>query len=148
MIIEQFNSKDYSEIMKVWESSVLETHHFLKDEDFEYFKEVIPRDYLPNLNIYVLIENGLKAFLAYNNNQLEMFFVDAESRGKGFGRILIKYAIDHLNIKYVDVNEQNEQAIGFYKKFGFSQFRMSLRDSSGREYPILHLSLQKDKNKD
>jgi putative acetyltransferase len=45
---------DYPEIMGIWESAVRATHHFLSEEDFNYFKEVIPKDYLPQLEVYVI----------------------------------------------------------------------------------------------
>ncbi|MGO0807523.1 hypothetical protein ACTPEF_27540 [Clostridioides difficile] len=33
------------------------------------------------------------------------------------GKRLAEYAIEVLNVNYVDVNEQNQQALGFYKTF-------------------------------
>lgn len=48
-----------------------------------------------------------------------MLFLKPASRGKGIGKILLKHAIEKQNIKKVDVNEQNLQAIGFYGHLGF-----------------------------
>ena len=42
------------------------------------------------------------------------------------------------NIKYVDVNEQNQSAIEFYKHHGFKEIARTTSDNFG--YPILHLA--------
>ncbi len=43
--IKTATTEDYPEIMKVWESSVKATHHFLKQEDFEFYKHIAPTDF-------------------------------------------------------------------------------------------------------
>ncbi len=49
---------DYPGIMEIWESAVRATHDFLLEEDLSFFKRAIPKDYLPNLEVFILIENG------------------------------------------------------------------------------------------
>ena len=44
-----------------------------------------------------------------------------------------------LNVKYVDVNEQNPQAVGFYNHMGFKVFKKSELDEQGNPFPILHM---------
>ena len=41
----------------------------------------------------------------------------------------------------VDVNEQNEQAVGFYLKMGFTVTGRSPLDAQGKPYPLLHMAL-------
>jgi putative acetyltransferase len=41
----------------------------------------------------------------------------------------------------VDVNEQNEQAVGFYLKMGFQVEGRSDEDGFGKPYPLLHMRL-------
>ncbi|MFO6398493.1 GNAT family N-acetyltransferase, partial [Pseudomonas aeruginosa] len=38
-------------------------------------------------------------------------------------------------------NEQNPQACGFYRHYGFRQTGRSATDSAGRPFPLLHMSL-------
>lgn len=137
--IQKGEKADYSQLMVVWESSVKATHHFLEPEDFEFYKKIIP-DYFPNVDLYV-IRSGetINAFMGVSGDNLEMLFVSAESRGEGFGKSLLMYALDNLNIREVDVNEQNIQAIGFYEKFEFKVIGRSEKDSMGKDYPVLHL---------
>ena len=39
------------------------------------------------------------------------------------------------------LNEQNIQAVGFYKYIGFNVYKRSDLDGEGKEYPILHMQL-------
>lgn len=50
------------------------------------------------------------------------------------------HAIAALGARRVDVNEQNEQALGFYRRLGFAQVGRSPLDGEGRPYPLLHLA--------
>ena len=70
-----------------------------------------------------------------------MLFVSNDSRGYGIGKKLVDYAIKVLNVNYVDVNEQNPQAVGFYEHMGFQTFKKSEFDEQGNPFPILHMKL-------
>ncbi len=135
-------SEDYARIMEIWESAVKATHHFLAEEDFNYFKEAIPRDYLPNLEVYVIIENEKpQGFASVSEGNLEMLFIHNDMRGKGLGKALYQFMKEKTGLIKVDVNEQNPHAIGFYEKLGFKQVGRSEKDGSGKDYPIIHMSL-------
>lgn len=140
MKIRKADTKDNPRIMEIWESSVKATHDFLKQEDFELFKNLIPIEYLPQLNVFVMEDDEIiSAFFAVSEDNLEMLFVDAESRGNGFGKIAIDYVVNTLQIYKVDVNEQNMQAVDFYLKKGYQQKGYSETDGMGKSYPLLHL---------
>jgi putative acetyltransferase len=72
-----------------------------------------------------------------------MLFIHPAYRGKGVGRALLVYAVDTLGILRVDVNEQNEQAVDFYKYFGFKVVGRTELDGMGKPYPILNLEQEK-----
>ena len=84
----------------------------------------------------------IKAFMGVHDFKIEMLFVSNESRGNGIGKRLVEYAIEVLNVNYVDVNEQNPQAVGFYKHMGFEIFKKSNFDEQGNPFPILHMKLK------
>jgi len=143
MKIQQANKSDYLRIMAVWESAVRVTHDFLKSEDFEFYKKIIP-NFFSHVDLYVLRSgDNIFAFMGIADDNLEMLFVSDVARGKGFGKLLLEYAVENLHVTKVDVNEQNQQAIGFYEKFGFKTVGRSEKDSMGKDYPILHMSLEK-----
>lgn len=133
---------DYPKIMEIWVSAVKATHDFLAEEDFNYFKEAIPRDYLPNLEVFLITENDdAKGFASVAEGNLEMLFIHNDSRGKGYGKKLYEFMKEKTGLTKVDVNEQNPQAIGFYEKMGFKKTGRSEKDGSGKDYPIIHMSL-------
>lgn len=143
--IDTINKTEYQEVVAVWESSVRATHHFLKEEDIEYFKPLILNTYLDAVELRCIRNNEKRivGFLGVAEQNLEMLFIDPEYRGKNIGKMLLNYSIDNLNVTKVDVNEQNEQAVGFYKHCGFEVTGRSELDSSGKPYPILHMKLKK-----
>jgi putative acetyltransferase len=140
--IKKGNPEDYSEIMIIWESSVKATHNFLDDDDFVFYKKLIPIEYLPKVDSYILLSDEKPVgFIGIHGEDLEMLFIAGDQRNKSYGKFLLNYAVENLNIKKVDVNEQNFQAIEFYKKFGFRIIGRSDKDSMNKNYPILHFSL-------
>ena len=143
--IDTINKTEYQEVVNVWESSVRATHHFLKEEDIEYFKPLILNTYLDAVELRCVKNNEKKivGFLGVAEQNLEMLFIAPEYRGKKIGKILLDYSIDNLNVTKVDVNEQNEQALGFYMYCGFEVIGRSELDSSGKPYPISHMELKK-----
>ena len=142
--LNHINNKDMEEILDTWESSVRATHDFLSEEDIISIKPQVIEGakYVSNL-LCVRDENGnIKAFMGIHDFKIEMLFVSNERRGNGVGKRLVEYAIKMLNVNYVDVNEQNPQAIGFYNHMGFKIFKKSELDEQGNPFPILHMKLK------
>lgn len=144
-MIKKYIGTDYSQLIEIWKSSVSATHDFLSSEDFIKIKEQLPF-YFNNVSLYIYsdISGEIKAFLGVSHEMIEMLFVHATERGKGIGKLLLKFAINDLGLKKVDVNEQNTQALHFYEKFGFKKIGYSELDSEGMPYPIVHLELIQD----
>jgi putative acetyltransferase len=78
-------------------------------------------------------------FLGTSAEKIEMLFIHPQSQGKGLGKALLQFAVSMLKRKSVDVNEQNIQALGFYRQFGFTVTSRSETDSLGKPYPLLTL---------
>ena len=136
-MIRKVEATDYPRLMEIWESAVSSTHDFLKEEDFLYYKEQLPV-YFQHVTLFGFEQEGiLIGFMGIAEGNLEMLFVDDNYRGIGIGKRLITYAIGNLQVTKVDVNEQNIQAVGFYKYMGFSIYKRSNLDGEGKEYPIL-----------
>ncbi|MFC5412859.1 GNAT family N-acetyltransferase [Larkinella bovis] len=134
---------DYPEVVAVWEASVRLTHHFLTEADIQYYKPLILTEYLKAVDLVgVRNEAGnLLGFLGTADERVEMLFLHPDARGKGLGKILMDYAVHRKKATKVDVNEDNPQAVGFYKHLGFQVVSRSELDSLGKPYPILHLAL-------
>lgn len=70
-----------------------------------------------------------------------MLFILNEARGKGVGKVLLRYAIDQLGATKVDVNEKNLLTVGFYEQMGFKLTSRSPVDDMGKPFPILRMAL-------
>lgn len=135
------NSRLIEELVRVWESSVRATHSFLTESETEEIKRYVPQALREAEHLIVAVdEDGAPvAFAGTNGRKLEMLFVSAESRGKGIGKRLLRYAIDAYSVDELAVNEQNPQAIGFYEHMGFKTCKRSKTDEQGRPYPLLYM---------
>lgn len=142
--IDVVHKTEYQDLVNVWESSVRATHDFLKEDDIQYFRPLILNTYLDAVELRCMRnkDKAIVGFLGVAEGNLEMLFIDPNYRGKGIGKSLLNYAIKNLNITKVDVNEQNNQAVGFYKHSGFEVIARSELDASGKPYPILHMVLK------
>jgi len=136
------NDNEINDLLNIWESSVAATHKFLSEDDIRAIKPDVIEGLkeIEHLYCYYVYDTP-QGFIGVANNKVEMLFINDNARGKGIGKKLIRYAIDNLNAKYVDVNEQNDQGIGFYKHMGFHIISWSELDEQGRPFPILHLKL-------
>lgn len=140
-MIRKIEAADYPRLIEIWESAVMSTHDFLKQEDFLYYKKQLPM-YFEHVSLFGFEqEERLVGFMGIADHNLEMLFVDNDYRHCGIGKKLVTYAIATLHINKVDVNEQNVQAVGFYKHIGFEIQRRSELDGEGKAYPILHMQL-------
>ena len=140
-MIRKIRTEEQGRLIEIWESAVLATHDFLAVADFAYFKENLPT-YFSFVTLWGYEQKGqLVGFIGVALNSLEMLFIDQEVRGKGIGKLLIQYGIQELGITRVEVNEQNEQAVGFYEHMGFRPVNRMEVDGQGKPYPILQMDL-------
>ena len=139
--ITRCNAEDYEALAGIWERSVMATHPFLREEDFNEIKSALIPDYFPNVDLYAIADNGgYVGFMGLSLDSIEMLFIDSDRRGQGYGSALIEFAKQRGATK-VDVNEQNPSALDFYWAKGFRIIGRDETDDAGRPYPILHLSL-------
>jgi putative acetyltransferase len=134
---------DFARTVEVWEASVRATHHFVSEADIEFFRPIV-RDALPQIRELACIRDDrgqVAGFVAVADHKVEMLFLHPAARGQGAGRRLLSYAIAAFGATELDVNEQNEQAVGFYLSMGFEVVGRSELDGTGKPYSLLHMRL-------
>ncbi|HHQ4552951.1 GNAT family N-acetyltransferase [Aeromonas allosaccharophila] len=143
MTIVAVSRADYPALIDLWEASVRATHHFLPEAEILALRPLILKHYFDAVTLHcVRTEEGhIAGFSGVLVRKLEMLFVAPDARGGGVGRQLVAHAIGQCGATMVDVNEQNEQAVGFYRKMGFVETGRSPLDGQGKPYPLLHMVL-------
>lgn len=145
MQIEQATKADHPVLLEVWEASVRATHDFLAESDLLALKPLILEQYFDAIDLMVARNDAgdIVGFSGVSGGNIEMLFIAPHARGKGVGALLVSHAINTQAATKVDVNEQNEQAVGFYEHIGFSVIGRSPLDGQGKPYPLLHMALSK-----
>ena len=141
--VEDRDNRLLSMLLTVWENSVRATHLFLSDKEVKHIKEYVPQA-LGGVEHLIVAQgegNVPVAFMGVEDTRLEMLFLSPEERGKGLGKQLIEYGIKKYGIQEVTVNEQNPQAVGFYKHMGFETYKRTENDEEGNPYPLLYMKL-------
>lgn len=130
-------------LLDIWEDSVRATHFFLSDAEIKSIREYVPQA-LSGVQHLIVAEkepNGVIGFMGMENSRLEMLFLSPSERGRGIGKELIQHGIHNYGIKEVTVNEQNPQAVGFYRHLGFATYKRTDYDEEGNPYPLLYMKL-------
>ncbi|MET0355163.1 MAG: acetyltransferase [Cellvibrio sp.] len=143
MNIESVVKSDHAKLIDVWEASVRATHYFLSEVYLQELKPLILEQYfnVVDLTCVKASSGEVLGFCGVSAGNIEMLFIAPEMRGKGIGARLVAHAINVQGVTKVDVNEQNEQAVEFYRHIGFSVTGRSPIDGQGKPYPLLHMSL-------
>ncbi|QFT83858.1 putative N-acetyltransferase YjaB [Halomonas sp. THAF12] len=143
MYVESVEKEDYRELLEVWEASVRATHDFLREDDLLELKPLIYEQYFGALDLTCVKGEGgdILGFCGVQGGKIEMLFVAPQARGAGIGALLLDDAVAAQDASRVDVNEQNPQALGFYRHKGFSVTDRSPLDGLGKPYPLLHMAL-------
>lgn len=142
----------FDRLMEIWESAIRATHDFLTEEKIVFYRKEIRTKYLAAIDELEVFQDGqeLLGFVGIthpkSNGQkivpakIEMLFVDPAYHGKGIGRKLVEHIVSKRDPVELDVNEQNPEALGFYRHCGFQIVERSEKDGLGDPFPLLHLS--------
>lgn len=137
--IEKLTDSLKDELIDVWEKAVRSSHHFLSEEDLDYYRPRIRDIYFDAVDLYVLRNPNVAAFMGLSEDMVEMLFVLPPEQGKGYGSALLNYAFEEKRIRKIDVNEQNTEAYQFYINRGYHAVSKDETDADGKPYPIIHL---------
>ena len=136
-------AEDIPRVVAVWVASVRATHHFLTEADIQHLKPLVG-DELSQLATLIGVrddEGQVIGFIGVEGVEVAALFIHPAWRGRGIGRQLLTYAIETLGASQLDVNEQNDQAVGFYRRMGFEVAGRSEVDGMGLPFPLLHMRL-------
>ena len=130
-----------AQLLKIWESSVKETHVFLSLDEINHIKQYVPQA-VKGVPVLIIAKNengNAVGFMGIADKTLEMLFIGNESRGQGIGKALLQYGMENYAINKLTVNEQNPLAKGFYEYMGFKVYKRTELDEQGNPYPLLYM---------
>ena len=144
----KLNQSTEQELLTIWESSVRATYKFLNNDEILQIRNYVPQAFKQVEHLLIIIDHEqIKGFMGINGQKVEILFINAKARGKGYGRKLLNYGMQKLNIDELAVNEQNPKAVGFYEHMGFQTYKRSECDEQGNPYPLLIMRLIERGNK-
>lgn len=134
---------EFDAMTELWEASVRATHDFLGHADIARLRPRIRNEYLGAVTLRVFRDDigGILGFVGAAQGHVEMLFVAPDARRRGIGAALLACAVRELDCASVDVNEQNSQALAFYRREGFEVVGRSALDGQGLPFPLLHMRL-------
>ncbi|HGF2151158.1 TPA: acetyltransferase [Escherichia coli] len=138
--IRRSRHEEGEELVAIWCRSVDATHDFLSAEYRAELEELV-RSFLPEAPLWVAVNERDQpvGFMLLSGQHMDALFIDPDVCGCGVGRMLLEHALSMAPELTTNVNEQNEQAVGFYKKVGFKVTGRSEVDDLGKPYPLLNL---------
>lgn len=132
--------RDLPQVIDLWRRAVDATHHFLSREDRVAIEAELST-FLPQVSLTLAVDRSDRplGFMFLHDGHMEALFIDPDHHGQGIGTALVAEALARHPHLTTDVNEQNAQAVGFYRRIGFECIGRSDTDGQGRPYPLLHL---------
>ncbi len=142
-IIKPFEPAYREQMIDLWERSVRATHPFVDPRDIDHYKVLMQDVDFFSFDVFCMLEGkSVCGFLGTAGHRIEALFLDPDYIGKGLGRMFMDYAMNELQTDYVEVNEQNTNAVAFYEYFGFRTFDRTEKDGQGKDYPLLKMRLE------
>ncbi|WP_426452919.1 GNAT family N-acetyltransferase [Paenibacillus sp. S-38] len=141
-----YQEKFHDQLVDIWYRAVRQTHTFLTEVDLEFYHGIVRGGALREVEIWLALwdHQTPTGFIGLDGTKIEMLFIDPAYHGQGMGSRLIRHVESmHGGSLQVDVNEQNDGACAFYKRYGFVQRGRSELDGAGRPFPLLHMELRR-----
>src|SRR5699024_10285310 len=93
-----YTNKYRKQILNIWEKSVLATHDFLSENDFNEIKQLVSNMDFNDLKVYCIInKSSIGGFIGVYENKVEMLFLSPEYFGQGLGFKLLDFTVKELN---------------------------------------------------
>lgn len=95
----KLNQSTEQELLTIWESSVRATHKLLNNDEILQIRNYVPQAFKQVEHLLIIIDHEqIKGFMGINDQKVEMLFIDAQTRSKGYGSKLLNYGMQKLNM--------------------------------------------------
>ncbi|MEK4356837.1 N-acetyltransferase [Paenibacillus sp. FSL M7-1455] len=133
MQIRLMNEEDMDAVISLWLAASEQAHHFIDGAYWQSKQEDMRSVYLPMAESYVLENEGeIAGFISVVQHLLAALFVHPDHQGKGYGRALMEYVKERVPKLELKVYKDNENAIHFYERQGFSVLEETVDEETGQ----------------
>lgn len=130
-MVREFNNKDLDVVMKIWLDTNTKAHDFIPQNYWQNNYEEVKR-MLPEAEIFVYENNHkIQGFIGLMDHYIAGIFIDSECQSQGIGKALLDQAKKFYSDLSLQVYKNNEGAVRFYVREGFTLVREQMDENTG-----------------
>jgi ribosomal protein S18 acetylase RimI-like enzyme len=130
-MIREFKTKDLDDVMKIWLDTNTNAHDFIQKNYWQdNYDEV--RRMMPEAEIFIYENNQtIQGFIGLMDDYIAGIFIDSGCQSQSIGKALLDHAKKvHSNLS-LQVYKNNEGAVRFYVREGFSLVKEQMDENTG-----------------
>lgn len=145
-MIRKYLNKDKSKLIKILRRNTPEYFDVAEESDFKNYLENEVEDYFVyEVNSDIIGAGGINYFPEERSARISWDMIDPKSQGRGIGKKLIQYRINHLNgntgIEFIIVRT-TQVAYKFYEKMGFELEKVE-KDFWAKNFDLYQMRMKK-----
>ncbi len=130
-MVREFNNKDLDVVMKIWLDTNTKAHDFIPQNYWQDNYEEVKR-MLPEAELFVYENNHkIQGFIGLMDHYIAGIFIDSGCQSQGIGKALLDQAKKIRSDLSLQVYKNNEGAVRFYVREGFTVVREQMDENTG-----------------
>lgn len=148
-MIREYSYKDKSRVIELLQLNTPKFFDSSEENDFDYYLDNELEDYFVyEENSLIIGAGGINYFPEENRARISWDMIDPQSQGKGIGKKLTQYRVDHLsqNLKIEFIIVRTTQLVyKFYEKMGFELEKVE-KDFWAKNFDLYQMKMKNKTN--
>lgn len=148
-MIREYSHKDKSRVIELLQLNTPKFFDSSEENDFDYYLDNELEDYFVyEENSLIIGAGGINYFPEENRARISWDMIDPQSQGKGIGKKLTQYRVDHLsqNLKIEFIIVRTTQLVyKFYEKMGFELEKVE-KDFWAKNFDLYQMKMKNKTN--
>ena len=139
MIIRNYEPADREKVAALWLTSTIKAHPFIDEDYWINAYRTVYHDLLPTVTTLLAeVDDVIEGFWSFSSPcEIGALFIGPSCQGKGHGTALLNAAKQRCTELQLKVYTQNETALHFYEKNGFTLIKKQTDPDTGCEELVL-----------